>query len=106
VATIRTRANPARARCSAAGDRYVNVLGADIAAECIAAGVLDEVLVSVLPVLLGDGTRLSDRPSGDRATRADERDLRRSNHKPVVWRQAINKSGATHFHNMPLGNWE
>lgn len=39
-----------------AGDRYVNVLGADVAAQCLAAGELDEVLVLVVPVLLGEGT--------------------------------------------------
>ena len=32
---------------AAAGDKYVNVLGADVAAQCLRAGVLDEVLVSV-----------------------------------------------------------
>jgi dihydrofolate reductase len=49
---------------AAAGDRYVNILGASVAAQCLDAGVLDEVLVSVLPVLLGDGTRLFEQPGG------------------------------------------
>jgi dihydrofolate reductase len=49
---------------AAAGDKYVNILGASVAAQCLAAGVLDEVMVSVLPVLLGDGTRLFDHPGG------------------------------------------
>jgi dihydrofolate reductase len=40
----------------AAGEGYVNVLGADVAAQCLEAGLLDEVLVFVAPVLLGDGT--------------------------------------------------
>jgi dihydrofolate reductase len=53
----------AKAR-TAAGDKYVNVLGASVAAQCLAAGVLDEVVVSVVPVLLGDGTRLFDQPGG------------------------------------------
>jgi dihydrofolate reductase len=48
----------------AAGDNYVNVLGASVAAQCLAAGVLDEVLVSVTPVFLGDGTRLFEHPGG------------------------------------------
>ncbi|MCD2194365.1 dihydrofolate reductase family protein [Actinomycetospora endophytica] len=47
-----------------AGDGYVNVLGADVAAQCLAAGELDEVLVLVVPVLLGDGTRLFPRRPG------------------------------------------
>jgi dihydrofolate reductase len=49
---------------AAAGDRYVNVLGADVARQCLAAGLLDEVLVFVAPVLLGDGTRLFAHPGG------------------------------------------
>ena len=48
----------------AAGDRYVNVLGAEVARGCLEAGLLDEVLVFVAPVLLGDGTRLFDWPGG------------------------------------------
>ena len=40
----------------AAGDGYVTILGADVAAQCLEAGLLDEVLVFVVPVLLGDGT--------------------------------------------------
>jgi dihydrofolate reductase len=48
----------------AAGDRYVNVLGADVARQCLEAGLLDEILVIVVPVLLGDGTRLFDHPGG------------------------------------------
>ena len=49
---------------AAAGDKYVNVLGASTARQCLDAGALDEILVSVVPVLLGDGTRLFDRPGG------------------------------------------
>ncbi|MFB4309348.1 dihydrofolate reductase family protein [Actinomadura sp. GTD37] len=51
---------------TAAGDRYVNVLGADVARQCIEAGILDEVLVLVAPVLLGDGVPLFDNPGGER----------------------------------------
>jgi dihydrofolate reductase len=53
----------AAAKQAAAG-RYVNVLGADVARQCLEAGLLDEVLVIVAPVLLGDGTRLFDHPGG------------------------------------------
>jgi dihydrofolate reductase len=42
----------------------VVVLGANIAKQCLEAGLLDEVLVHVSPVLLGDGVRLFDRPGG------------------------------------------
>jgi dihydrofolate reductase len=49
---------------AAAGDKYVNVLGASVAAQCLESGVLDEVLVSVTSVLLGDGTRLFEHRGG------------------------------------------
>jgi dihydrofolate reductase len=49
---------------AAAGDKYVNVLGANIAHQCLDAGVLDEILVIITPVMLGDGVRLFDRPGG------------------------------------------
>lgn len=48
----------------AAGDKYVNVLGADIARQCLEAGELDQVLTLIAPVMLGDGTRLFDHPGG------------------------------------------
>jgi dihydrofolate reductase len=51
---------------AAAGDRYVNVLGANVARQCIEAEILDEVLVFIAPVLLGDGVRLFDNPGGER----------------------------------------
>ncbi|HUR03010.1 MAG TPA: dihydrofolate reductase family protein [Nonomuraea sp.] len=49
---------------AAADGKYVNILGADTARQCLDAGVLDEVLVFIAPVLLGDGVRLFDRPGG------------------------------------------
>jgi dihydrofolate reductase len=48
----------------AAGGRYVNILGADVGRQCLAAGLCDEILVLVAPVLLGDGTRLFEWASG------------------------------------------
>jgi dihydrofolate reductase len=52
------------AAARAAGDKYVNILGANVAEQCQALGVLDEVLVSIVPLLVGDGTRLFERPGG------------------------------------------
>ena len=49
---------------AAAGDKYVNVLGADVARQCREAGELDEVLVVIAPVLVGDGVRLFEHPGG------------------------------------------
>jgi dihydrofolate reductase len=46
----------------AAGDLDVEVFGADIARQCLAAGYLDEIAVHIAPVLLGDGVRLYDVP--------------------------------------------
>jgi dihydrofolate reductase len=49
---------------AAAGEKYVNVLGASVARQCLDAAVLDEILVFIAPVMLGDGVRLFDRPGG------------------------------------------
>ncbi|MDA0633758.1 dihydrofolate reductase family protein [Nonomuraea sp. MCN248] len=49
---------------AAAGDKYVNVIGADVARQCLAAGALDEILTCVANVMLGDGVRLFDHPGG------------------------------------------
>lgn len=49
---------------AAAGDGYVNVIGAATARSCLDAGALDEILVCIAPVLLGDGVRLFDHPGG------------------------------------------
>jgi dihydrofolate reductase len=48
----------------AAGDKYVNVLGASVARQCLEAGLLDEAFFCVAPVMLGDGVRLFDHPGG------------------------------------------
>jgi dihydrofolate reductase len=42
----------------AAGGRNLEILGADIAGQCLQRGLVDEILVYVLPVLLGDGIRI------------------------------------------------
>ena len=39
----------------------MSVLGADVARQCLEAGLLDEILVHIAPVLLGDGVRLFER---------------------------------------------
>jgi dihydrofolate reductase len=46
----------------AAGGKDVNLIGADVATQCVDAGLVDEVILHVAPVLLGDGTRLFSRP--------------------------------------------
>src|SRR5689334_4183296 len=44
---------------AAAGGKNLEILGADVASQCLRQGLVDEVLVYVLPVLLGDGVRYS-----------------------------------------------
>jgi dihydrofolate reductase len=43
----------------AAGGKNLEILGADVASQCLRRGLVDEILVYVLPVLLGDGIRFS-----------------------------------------------
>jgi dihydrofolate reductase len=43
----------------AAGGKNLEILGADVASQCLQRGLVDEILVYVLPVLLGDGVRFS-----------------------------------------------
>src|SRR5204862_3522966 len=49
VATART----------AAGGKNLEILGANVAGQCLRRGLVDEILVYVLPVLLCDGVRFS-----------------------------------------------
>lgn len=49
-----------------AGERDVSILGADVATQVLDAGLLDEIVVFVVPVLLGDGTRMFPRRTRDR----------------------------------------
>jgi dihydrofolate reductase len=69
---------------AAAGDKYVCILGASVAAQCLQAGVLDEVLVAVTPVLLGDGTRLLEHPGGKTVRLTQIGIARRTYHQLVV----------------------
>jgi dihydrofolate reductase len=61
---------------AAADGKDVGVFGADIARQCINAGLVDEIFVHLVPVLLGDGLRLfSDTASPPvrlRKTRCDD----------------------------------
>ena len=44
----------------AAGDKNIGVTGADVAQQALKAGLVDELLIHLAPVLLGDGVRLFD----------------------------------------------
>ncbi len=43
----------------AAGGKDLQILGSDVAGQCLQRGLVDEIVVKVLPVLLGDGIRFS-----------------------------------------------
>lgn len=47
-----------------AGDKDVEILGADVARQCLERGLVDEVVMMIVPVLLGDGTRIFHEPGG------------------------------------------
>jgi dihydrofolate reductase len=49
----------------AAGGGDVVILGANIARQTLEAGILDEIIVHVAPVLVGDGVRLFERVDGE-----------------------------------------
>jgi dihydrofolate reductase len=47
---------------AAAGGKNLQILGADVAGQCLRRGLVDEITVYVLPVLLGDGIRFYSSP--------------------------------------------
>jgi len=73
---------------AAAGDRYVNVLGADVARQLLDIGALDEVLTYVAPVLLGGGTRLFSSPGG-REIRLERTHVTELPHATGLWFRVV-----------------
>jgi dihydrofolate reductase len=49
---------------AAAGGNDVVVLGANVARQCLEASLLDEIIVHIAPVLVGDGVRFFERRGG------------------------------------------
>jgi dihydrofolate reductase len=45
---------------AAAGDKHINLMGANTAQQFLSAGLLDEIQINLIPTLLGDGVRLFD----------------------------------------------
>jgi dihydrofolate reductase len=72
----------------AAGDGYVNVLGADIARQCLELGELDEVLAIVAPVLLGEGTRLFEQPGG-KTVKLERLSVETVPHAANIWMRVL-----------------
>jgi len=50
----------------AAGGKSVGILGANVASQCLERSLLDEIVIHLAPVLLGDGVRLFAVPGGRR----------------------------------------
>ncbi len=74
---------------AAAGEReYVNILGAETARNCLEVGALDEVLVSIVPVMLGDGTRLFDH-TGGRLVRLERIRLTEGPIATTIWMRVL-----------------
>ncbi len=48
----------------AANGKDVNLIGADIARQCLNAGLVDEIYVFIAPILLGDGVRFLSQSGG------------------------------------------
>jgi dihydrofolate reductase len=67
---------------AAAGDKNLELLGADVAAQCFEAGLVDEVLVYVLPVILGDGVRFS--PPGMSRVELEPYDVKQSGEATIL----------------------
>ncbi len=47
---------------NSAGERNLEIFGANLAAQCLADGHIDEIVVHLAPLLLGDGVRLYGAP--------------------------------------------
>ncbi len=58
------RAAVARAKAAAAGKNVV-IIGANVGRQCVEAGLVDEILIFLAPVLLGDGIPLFRHPGGE-----------------------------------------
>lgn len=79
------------AKAAAGSRKYVNVLGASVARQCLEAGLLDEVLVLIAPVLLGDGTPLFHQPGGREVT-LRRREVASPHHVTNLWFDVIGQA--------------
>jgi dihydrofolate reductase len=76
---------------AAAAGKDVIVFGANLAVQCLRAGLLDEIVIHLVPVLLGGGVRLIDTP--DFAPIALERTLVATSGPVTDLRFAVRRSG-------------
>jgi dihydrofolate reductase len=75
---------------SAAAGKALIIFGASVAVQCLRAGLLDEIVIHLVPVLLGDGVRLIDTP--DLGPIALERTLVASSGQITDLRFAVRRS--------------
>jgi dihydrofolate reductase len=87
---------------AAADDKYVGVLGADVARQCLDAGVLDEMLVCIAPVLLGDGVRVLDYPGGTNV-KLERINLTHAPQATNLWLRVIRHPGPPEQFAVPSG---
>jgi dihydrofolate reductase len=68
----------------AAGDRDVSIGSADVGRQCLAAGLVDELSIHLVPVLFGSGTRMFE-------------ELHKG-HLPLEVLDVVSTPSATHLH--------
>jgi dihydrofolate reductase len=73
----------------AAGGKNLEILGADVAGQCLQRGLVDEILVYVLPVLLVPG------PCQDRPGSNQQHAVGRRHHPPLPRPQALRPDSLT-----------
>ena len=77
----------------AANGRNVEIFGAGVAAQCLDEGLIDEIVVHVAPVLLGDGVRLYGLTGDRRQVELERTDLAESGEGRLVsMRFRVNRS--------------
>jgi len=76
---------------AAADGKNVIVFGANLTLQCLHAGLLDEIVIHLIPVLLGDGVRLVGAP--DLGTVTLERTLVAANGPITDLRFAVTRRG-------------
>jgi dihydrofolate reductase len=69
---------------NAAGGKNLEILGADVAGQCLERALVDEILVYVLPVLLGDGILTRTRSGSRTWARCSRQGWQGSNPRPTV----------------------
>jgi dihydrofolate reductase len=69
---------------AAAGDKYACIIGADVGRQCLEAGAVDDVLMFVAPILLGDGVPMF-RHLGGAHIRLNPPRVHRTDHAVSLW---------------------